>query len=164
MPAVRPRIQAHIAWLDEELADLERGLRDAVQTSPLWRAQEDLLRRVPGVGPTTALTLLAEAPELGRLDRKAIAALVGVAPLACESGALRGRRVVWGGRARVRAALPMAVLVSTRHNPTIRAFYQRLCAAGKPKNVALTACMHKVLLILNAVLRHRTPWCALAGA
>ena len=164
LPAVRPRIQAHIAWLDDELAALDHDLRDAVQASPLWRERENLLRSVPGVGPTTALTLLAEVPELGHLDRKAIAALVGVAPLACESGTLRGRRVVWGGRARVRAALYMAALVATRHNPTIRAFYQRLCAAGKPKKVALTACMHKLLLILNAILRHHTPWCAPAGA
>lgn len=164
LSAVRPRSQAHIAWLERELADLDRDLRDAVQASPLWREQDDLLRSVPGIGPATALTLLAEVPELGHLDRKAIAALVGVAPLACESGALRGRRVVWGGRARVRAALYLAALVATKHNPVIRAFYERLCAAGKPKKVALTACMHKLLLIAHAILRHRTPWCASAGA
>jgi transposase len=164
LPAVRHHIQRHLAWLDQELADVDHHLHDAVQASPLWRAQEDLLRSVPGIGPTTALTLLIEVPELGQLDRKAIAALVGVAPLNCESGTLRGRRLVWGGRARVRAVLYMATLVATRHNPTIRAFYQRLCAAGKPKKVALTACMHKLLLILNAVLRHRTPWCAPMGA
>jgi transposase len=158
VPAVRRHIQRHIAWLDEELADVDRHLHAAVQASPLWREHEDLLRSVPGIGPTTALTLLAEVPELGHLDRKAIAALVGVAPLNCESGTLRGRRIVWGGRARVRAVLYMAALVATRHNPTIRAFYQRLCAAGKPKKVALTACMHKLLLIANAILRHRTPW------
>jgi transposase len=164
LPAVRRHIQRHLAWLDQELADVDRHLHDAVQASPLWRAQEDLLRSVPGIGPTTALTLLVEVPELGQLDRKAIAALVGVAPLNCESGTLRGRRLVWGGRARVRAVLYMATLVATRHNPTIRAFYQRLCAAGKPKKVALTACMHKLLLILNAILRHRIPWCAPMGA
>lgn len=164
LSAVRPRSQAHIAWLERELADLDRDLRDAVQASPLWREQDDLLRSVPGIGPATALTLLAEVPALGHLDRKAIAALVGGAPLACESGALRGRRVVWGGRARVRAALYLAALVATKHNPVIRAFYERLCAAGKPKKVALTACMHKLLLIANAILRHRTPWCASAGA
>jgi transposase len=163
-PAVRRHIQRHIAWLEQELADLDRHLHDAVQASPLWREREDLLRSVPGIGPTTALTLLAEVPELGQLDRKAIAALVGVAPLNCESGTLRGRRIVWGGRARVRATLYMAVLAATKHNPVIRAFYQRLCAAGKPKKVALTACMHKLLLIANAILRQHTPWCAPAEA
>jgi transposase len=164
LPAVRPRIQAHVAWLEQELTDLDGGLRAAIQASPMWREQENLLRSVPGVGPTTATTLLAEVPELGHLDRKAIAALVGVAPLACESGTLRGRRIIWGGRARVRSALYMATLVATKHNPVIRAFYERLCAAGKPKKVALTACMHKLLLILNAILRHRTPWRASSGA
>jgi transposase len=163
-PTVRHHIQRHIAFLEQELTDLDRHLHAAVQASPLWREQEDLLRSVPGIGPTTALTLLAEVPELGQLDRKKIAALVGVAPLACESGTLRGRRIVWGGRARVRATRYMAALAATRHNPVIRAFYQRLCAAGKPKKVALTACMHKLLLIANAILRHRTPWCAPAGA
>jgi transposase len=163
-PAVRRHIQRHIAWLEQELADLDRHLHDAVQASPLWREREDLLRSVPGIGPTTALTLLAEVPELGQLDRKAIAALVGVAPLNCESGTLRGRRIVWGGRARVRATLYMAALAATKHNPVIRAFYQRLCAAGKPKKVALTACMHKLLLIANAILRQRTPWSAPTGA
>ena len=156
--AVRRHIDRHVAWLEQELGDLDRHLRDAVQASPLWRERDDLLRSVPGIGPTTALTLLAELPELGQLDRKAIAALVGVAPLNCESGMLRGRRIVWGGRARVRAVLYMAALVATKHNPTIRAFYHRLCAAGKPKKVALTACMHKLLLIANAILRHHTPW------
>jgi transposase len=164
LPAVRRHIERHIAFLEHELADLDRHVHDVVRASPLWRAQEDLLRSVPGIGPTTALTLLAEVPELGQLDRKAIAALIGVAPLNCESGTRRGRRIVWGGRARVRAVLSMAALVATRHNPTIRAFYERLCAAGKPKKVALTACMHKLLLIANAILRHRTPWCAPAGA
>lgn len=158
LPAVRPHIQRHVGWLEQELADLDRTLRERVQASPLWREHEQLLRSVPGVGPTTALTLLAELPELGRLDRKAIAALVGVAPLNCESGTRRGRRIVWGGRARVRTVLYMATLVATRYNPVIRACYTRWCAAGKPKKVALTACMHKLLLILNAMLRHGTPW------
>jgi transposase len=158
LPAVRSHIQRHIAWLEQELRDLDRLLQERVHASPLWREQEDLLRSVPGVGPTTALTLLAELPELGRLDRKAIAALVGVAPLNCESGTWRGRRVVWGGRARVRTVLYMAALVASRHNPIIAAFYQRLCAAGKPKKVALTACMHKLLTILNAMVRHHTSW------
>jgi transposase len=158
LPRVQAHIQRHVAWLEAELADLDRTLHDQVQASPVWREQENLLRSVPGIGPTTALTLLADLPELGRLDRKAIAALVGVAPLSCESGSWRGRRIVWGGRARVRTALYMATLVATRRNPLIAAFYRRLCAAGKPKKVALTACMHKLLTILNAIVRHGAPW------
>lgn len=155
---VRARIQAHIEWLGQELAEQDRGLHDLLRTSPLWREQEDLLRSVPGIGPQTACILIAELPELGTLDRKTIAALVGVAPFNCESGTLRGRRKVWGGRAIVRSALYMATLVATRHNPVIRACYERLCAAGKPKKVALVACMRKLLLILNAILHQRTPW------
>jgi transposase len=112
----------------------------------------------PGVGPVLATTLLAELPELGALDRKRIAALAGLAPVACDSGTLRGKRLVWGGRGRVRAALYMAALVATRHNPVLRAFYQRLLRAGKAKKVALTACMHKLLLILNAIIHSGTPW------
>lgn len=158
LPAVRPRIERHIAWLREELADVDAELARTVRGSPVWRERDDLLRSVPGVGPVLATTLLADLPELGRLDRKAIAALVGVAPLACESGILRGRRVVWGGRARVRAALYMGTLVAIRYNPVIRAFYERLRAAGKPTKVALTACMHKLLTILSAILRQREPW------
>jgi transposase len=162
LPAVRAHLQRHVAWLEDELAELDRLLRERVQTSPLWR--EDLVRSVPGIAPTTALTLLADLPELGRLDRKAIAALVAVAPLTCERGSWRGRRIVWGGRARVRAVLYMATLVATRHNPVIRDFYARLCTAGKPKKVALTACMHKLLLILNAMVRHGTPWSLAASS
>ncbi len=158
LPAVRPHIQRHVGWLEQELADLDRTLGERVQASRLWRRHEQLLRSGPGVGPTTALSLVAELPELGRLDRQAIAALVGVAPLNCESGTRRGRRIVWGGGARVRTVLSMATLVATRHNPVIRACYTRWCAAGKPKQVALTACMHKLLLILNAIVRHGTPW------
>lgn len=158
LPAVRPRVERHIAWLREELADVDAELARAIRASPAWREADDLLRSVPGVGPVLATTLVADLPELGRLDRKAIAALVGVAPLACESGILRGRRVVWGGRARVRAALYMGTLVAVRHNPVIRALYERLLAAGKPTKVALVACMHKLLTILNAILRHRKPW------
>jgi transposase len=158
LPPVQVRIRSHIRWLEAELADVDGQLQAAVQASPVWREREDLLRSVPGIGPTTALTLLADLPELGSLNRKAIAALVGVAPLACDSGTLRGRRIVWGGRARVRSTLYMATLVATRFNPPIRAFYTKLCAAGKPKKVALVACMHKLLLILNAILRQRAPW------
>lgn len=113
---------------------------------------------MPGIGPVVSTTLLAELPELGQLDRKQSDALVGVAPLNCESGTLRGRRVVWGGRSRVRSALYMAALVAVRHNPVLRAFYDRPLVAGKPKKVALIAAMHKLLLILNAILAHQTPW------
>lgn len=158
LPPVRPRLQAHIAWLEQELRAVDEELHTTLRASPLWREKEDLLRSVPGIGPTVSLTLLAELPELGTLDRKKIAALVGVAPLNRDSGTWRGKRMVWGGRATVRAALYMATLVASRWNPVIRAFYQRLCAVGKPKKVALTACMRKLLTILNAMLEHRTPW------
>ncbi len=156
--ALRPRIEAHIAWLRQERDDLDRALQLQVRQSPAWRADDDLLQSVPGIGPVVATTLIADLPELGQLDRKQIAALVGVAPFNCESGILRGRRIIWGGRAQVRAALWMGTLVAVQHNAVIRAFYARLLAAGKPKKVALTACMHKLLIILNALLRHRTPW------
>jgi transposase len=154
--AVRPHSSRHIRFREAELSALDRQRRDAVQASPLWREQEDLLRSTPGLGPTTAVALLAEGPELGQLNRKEIAALVGGAPFPCASGKLRGRRIVWGGRGR--SALYMATLVVVRHNPVLRAFYQRLCAAGKPKKVALTACVHKLLTFLNALLRQRTRW------
>jgi transposase len=135
----------------------------AVRASPLWRAREDLLCSVPGVGPVTSLTLLAQLPELGTLNRKQIAALVGVAPLNRDSGTWRGRRAIWGGRATVRAVLYMAALVGTRHNPALRALYQRLLAARKPKKLALTACIRKLLTILNAMLKHRTRWAPAAA-
>ena len=121
--------------------------------------KDDLLKSVPGVGPVLSTTLLADLPELGALNRRRIAALVGVAPFNRDSGHLRGKRTIWGGRAVVRSALYMSTLVATRHNPVIRGFYQHLLAAGKPKKVALTACMRKLLTILNAMLKHQTPWC-----
>ena len=124
----------------------------------MWREQDDLLRTVPGVGPQLSLTLLAHLPELGTLDRKQIASLVGVAPYNRDRGTLRGKRAVWGGRSRVRAVLYMGALVASRHNPAIRDFYQRLLAAGKPKKVALVASMRKLLVILNAMLKHGYPW------
>ena len=158
LSSVRPRVQAHIAWLEQELKDLDDHLGDTLRKSPIWREKEDLLRSVPGVGRQLALTLLAYLPELGTLDRKRIAALVGVAPFNRDSGTLRGRRAVWGGRSRIRAALYMSALVASRHNPVIRTFYQRLLAAGKPKKVALIACMRKLLTILNSMLKHRVPW------
>lgn len=155
---LRRRIQPHIVWLQRELKDLDKDLSDTLRQSPLWREQDQLLQSVPGVGPVLSLTLLAQLPELGTLNRKQIAALVGVAPLNRDSGTLRGKRTVWGGRATVRAALYMGALVATRWNSTLRIFYQRLCDKGKPKKVALTACMHKLLTILNAILKSRTPW------
>ena len=157
--AVHPRIEAHIAWLEQELNDLDAGLRQTLRRSPVWREKDDLLRTVPGVGEQVSLTLLAYLPELGTLDRRQIAALVGVAPFNRDSGTLRGKRAVWGGRARVRAILYMGAMVASRHNPVIRDFYQKLLAAGKPKKVALVACMRKLLVILNSMLKHGSPWC-----
>jgi transposase len=158
LPTVRLGIREHIAWLEGKLGDLNDGMGKLLRESPLWREKEDLLRSVPGVGPVLTLTLLAELPELGTLGRRQVAALVGVAPLNRDSGALRGKRSIWGGRAKVRAALYMAALVAARFNPLVRAFYQKLLTAGKPKKVALTACMRKLLTILNAIMKHRTPW------
>jgi len=155
---VRPNIEAHIRWLEGELLDLEGGLGDAIRSSPVWRERDNLLRSVPGVGPVLSSVLLADLPELGRLNRKQIAALAGVAPLNRDSGLFRGRRQVWGGRSHVRTALYMAALVATRYNPVIKSFYQRLLYGGKPKKVALTACMRKLLVIMNSMLKHRTPW------
>jgi transposase len=157
-PPVRARIEAHLAWLEQELADLDDDLRRRLRESPLWRERDELLQSVPGVGPVTATTLVADLPELGRLDHKRIAALVGLAPLARDSGTLRGKRLIWGGRGRVRAALYMATLVAVRHNPILRTFYERLLKAGKPKKVALTACMRKLLTLLNAIVRTNTAW------
>ena len=152
------RIKAHIRWLEKELSRTERDLEAAIESSPALGENEALLRSVPGVGPVLARTLLAGVPELGTLTHKRVAALVGVAPLNRDSGTLRGRRSVWGGRADVRAALYMGALVAARRNPAVKEFYERLLAAGKPKKVALVACMRKLLSILNAVLKHRTPW------
>ena len=151
-------IKAHIAWLNTRIATLDDDLETMLRASPLWRENDDLLQSVPGIGPVCARTFLLELPELGTLTRQQIAALVGVAPLNCDSGPLRGRRTIWGGRAHVRTVLYMGTLVATRFNPQIKAFYQRLLAAGKIKKVALTACMHKLLTMRNAMLKHRTSW------
>lgn len=155
---VHKRIEAHLRWLEAELERADEDLDQVIRQSPLWREQEDLLKSMPGVGSVISRTLLAELPELGRLNRRQIAALVGVAPLNWDSGILRGRRAVWGGRASVRAALYMAALVASRRNPVIREFYRRLRAAGKAPKVALTACMRKLLTVLNAMLKHRVHW------
>jgi transposase len=151
-------VRVHIAWLERELEHTNTELSEAIRQSPVWREKDDLLQSVPGVGPVLTSTLLASLPELGTLTHKQIAALVGVAPLNRDSGTLRGRRTVWGGRAQVRAVLYMGAIVAARFNPVIRVFYQRLQRAGKAKKVALTACMRKLLTILNAMLKHRTPW------
>lgn len=159
---LRKGIQQHVEWLRKRLEQLDDDLAGAVRESPVWREKEDLLRSVPGVGRVVAITLLAELPELGKLNRKQIAALVGVAPLNRDSGTLRGHRTIWGGRAQVRAVLYMGALVGIRHNDVLRAFYTRLVAAGKTKKAALTACMRKLITILNAILKSREPWRAVA--
>ena len=163
-PAIRGDIQEHIAWLRKRLKGVDKELSQAVRTSSLWREQEDLLRSVPGIGPVVSVTLLADLPELGTLGRKQIAALVGLAPLNRDSGTMRGKRTIWGGRATVRAALYMGALVGSRCNPVLRALYTRLVAAGKTKKLALTACMRKLLIILNAMLKHSTTWAAATPA
>ena len=155
---VRKRIEVHLRWLRDELARLDADLDDLIQQSPVWRAREELLQSVPGIGPVMSRTVLAELPELGLLNRKQIAALVGVAPFNRDSGRLRGHRTIWGGRASVRRVLYMAALVATRWNPVIRVFYQRLRAAGKAPKVALVAAMRKLLTILNAMVHAGTPW------
>ena len=157
-PWVRRQLQRHIAGLRRQLAALDREVATLIQASPVWRARDNLLRSVPGIGTVTASLLVAALPELGRLNRKQIAALVGVAPHNRDSGSYRGKRSVWGGRAPVRASLYMAALVATRFNPVIKTFYARLCAAGKPKKVALTACMRKLLTILNRMLHTQSSW------
>jgi len=155
---IRPQLQAHIEWLHKQIAQFDEDLRQLIRASPLWREKDDLLRSAPGVGPVLATTLVAALPELGTLTRRQIAALVGVAPLNRDSGPLRGRRSIWGGRAQVRAVLYMSTVVAMRHNPVVAAFYQRLRAAGKAPKLALTACMRKLLTILNAMLKHHTRW------
>lgn len=157
-PTLKRRLDAHIRWLERALRELEDDIDTTVRSSPLWRATEDLLRSVPGIGPITAHTLIADLPELGQLDRRKIAALVGVAPINRDSGTLRGRRMIAGGRASVRHVLYMATLAAIRHNPVIAAFYQRFVTAGRPGKLALTAAMRKLLVILNAILRDQRPW------
>ena len=151
-------IEAPIPWLNADIATLDNDLETTLRASPLWRENDELLQRAKGIGPVCARTLLLELPALGTLTRQQSAALVGVAPLNGDSGTLRGKRTIWGGRAHVRTVLDMGTLVATRYNPQISVFYQRLLAAGNVKKVALTACMHTFLTILNAMLKHRTPW------
>ncbi len=155
---LRPRLQEHIAWLEQELDSLTEEIQQAIQTTPLLKEKEHILRSAKGVGRITAFILLSDLPELGQLDRKKIAALVGVAPFNNDSGRRHGHRRVKGGRSTVRNVLYMAAMVASRFNPVIKRFYQRLVAAGKKKKVALVACMRKLLTILNAMLRDMSPW------
>lgn len=158
IPALRHGIKAHIHYLVKQIKDSDRELGDRLRKSPVWREREDLLKQVPGVGRQSILALCAGLPELGRLEARQLAALVGVAPFNCDSGTLRGQRHCWGGRAQVRRVLYMATLSATRCNPVIRIFYERLVGAGKPKKVALVACMRKLLTILNAMVRDNAQW------
>ena len=156
--AVRASLGAHIEWLEKQISEREKELDALIKASPLWREREDLLKSVPSVGPVTARTLAVELPELGRLSRRCISALVGLAPFLHQSGKWRGESFCSGGRAAVRAALYMAAFSATRHNPVIREFYQRLKARHKPHNVIMVACMHKLLVILNAMARDNKKW------
>jgi transposase len=155
---MRKQIKTHIAWLDRAIGALDIDLTAKLRNSPAWRTRDDLLQSMKGVGPITSGTLMSALPELGHLDRRAIAALVGVAPFNRDSGTLRGRRTIWGGRARVRSVLYMAATSAVRSNPVIRACYQRLIERGKPHKVAMVACMRKMLTILNAMARTNTLW------
>lgn len=155
---IRRHIQTHIDWLQKQLAEIDEDLAGTIQQSPMWKAKDEILQSTPGIGPTTSTTMLAALPELGSLNRHTIAALVGVAPMNQDSGKFRGRRAIQVGRHSVRTILFMSTLVATKHNPVIRAFYQRLLAAGKPKMVAITACMRKLLTILNAMLKTNSHW------
>jgi len=155
---VRPKIKEHVEWLKQALAEVDKDLSDQVRSSPIWKAKAEFLRSAPGVGKVLSVTLIGDLPELGRLHGKEVSALVGVAPFNRDSGQMRGKRTIWGGRTHIRKALYMATLVATRWNPVIKAFYKRLLEAHKPKKVALVACMRKLLTILNAMVRHGTYW------
>jgi transposase len=156
--AMAKSIEVHIQWLEKQIAELDQDIDRLIRNSPVWREKDDLLQSVPGVGPVTSRTLLSFVPELGKLGNKQVAALIGLAPFNHDSGKMAGRRAIWGGRAEVRCALYMAVVAAIRCNPTLRSFYARLKAAGKAPMVAITATMRKLLIMLNAMLRDRTPW------
>lgn len=155
---IRDSIAYHLTWLRQQVASLDDDLDGMLKASSLWREYDAILQSTPGVGPVLSRTLISQLPELGDLNRKEIAALVGVAPFNRDSGTWRGRRTIWGGRASVRAVLYMSTLVATRHNPVVREFYERLLASGKVKKVALVACMRKLLTILNAMIKNQQPW------
>jgi transposase len=156
--AARRDIEQHVDWLKKRIKDHDGDIGKCVRQSPLWREKSDLLRSIPGLGKVSASTLLASVPELGTLDRRKLAALIGVAPFNRDSGQMRGKRTIWGGRADVRAVLYMATLSAVRHNPALRATYERLVGAGKAKKLALVACMRKLLTIANAVIRDKSAW------
>ena len=158
VPLVAKEIRKHVAWLEKCLSATDRDLDSMIRQSTAWQHKVELMTSVPGMGRVTAIALLAQLPELGRLGTKEISGLVGVCPYSRDSGSMRGRRTIWGGRGTVRAALYMAALVGSRHNPILKAFYQRLVASGKPKKVALVACMRKLLVILNAMMKHDQAW------
>lgn len=157
-PKLRPKLDEHLAWLTKAIDDLDHEIGEALRRSPVWRVEDDLLKAVPGIGPITRATLIAKLPELGKLNRREIASLAGLAPFNRDSGSFRGKRSIKGGRADIRAVLYMATVTAVRCNPTIRAFYDRLIAKGKPAKVALTACMRKLLTILNAILKTAAHW------
>jgi transposase len=157
-PVVRAGIAEHVAWLDARIDEVDTELQERIEKSSVWREKDRVLRSAPGIGPTVSLSLLTGVPELGTLNRQKVSKLVGVAPLNCDSGTLRGQRRIWGGRADVRSMLYMATLSAIRHNPVIREFYQRLVARGKIKKVALVACMRKLLTILNRMVKDNTTW------
>jgi len=156
--AVRTQIRKHVTWLKKELHDVDNDLDTQIKKTPLWREKDEQLQSVPGVGPVLVRTLLADLPELGTLDSKQIASLVGVAPMNRDSGTMRGKRATWGGRAAVRRVLYMAAVSASKYNPVLRAVYERLIAAGKAKKVALVACMRKLLITLNAMTRDKSSW------
>jgi len=156
--AMRKQIKSHIAWLDRAIDEINSDLTARLRQSPAWREKDELLQSMKGIGPITSGTLMTSLPELGQLDRRSIAALVGVAPFNRDSGAFRGRRSIWGGRAQVRHMLYMAATTAIRSNAVIKPFYERLIARGKPHKVAMVACMRKMLTILNAMMRTNTPW------
>lgn len=157
-PAVRERVKNHVTWLKQELSDISKELKQMVQDDPEWKEKDKIIQSVPGVGPILSITLLADFPELGTLNRKQIAALGGVAPFNRDSGKMRGKRTIWGGRGVVRTATYMAAFAAIRCNPLLTSFFNRLVAAGKPRKVALVACMRKLICILNAMLKNRTRW------
>jgi transposase len=154
----RQNVDIHIEWLEEQIQALDEEIQELSQSQTEWRSRIDLLQTVPGVGPVIATTLMARLPELGTVSDKRISALVGVAPFNRGSGQVRGKRTIWGGRANVRAVLYMGTMVATRYNPVLKAFYERRLSQGKAKKVALIACMHKLLRILNAIIRDLKPW------
>jgi len=158
LKSLRQPIKTHIAWLQRQLKQIDSDLDSAIRASAHWRTQEDIIRSVPGAGQGLARTLIIDLPELGQLNRRQISALVGLAPYNKDSGNVRGRRAIWGGRAHVRAALYMAALSASRCNPVIRPFYQRLRQQGKPFKVAITACMRKLLVTINTMVKNQTPW------